>query len=68
LRSDIATGTRPELFPLDEVIIEVPLLLPTDQAKALEEAARLRNVTIGQLTRVLIKDFLGGSDTSPLLW
>jgi hypothetical protein len=55
-----------EYFPPAEELIEVALLLTTDQARALEEAAHRRNVSVGQLTRHLIKDFLTDSQSPTL--
>lgn len=42
-------------FPSDDVV-ELPLLLPEWQVFALEEAARDRGMTVGQLVRRLFAD------------
>ncbi len=42
-------------FPSDDVV-ELPLLLPEWQVFALEEAARKRGMTVGQLVRRLFAD------------
>ncbi len=42
-------------FPSDDVV-ELPLLLPEWQVFALEEAARTRGMTVGQLVRRLFAD------------
>ncbi len=42
-------------FPSDDVI-ELPLLLPEWQVFALEDAARMRGMTVGQLVRRLFAD------------
>jgi hypothetical protein len=42
-------------FPSDDVV-ELPLLLPEWQVVALEEAARKRGMTVGQLVRRLFAD------------
>jgi hypothetical protein len=42
-------------FPSDDVV-ELPLLLPEWQVYALEEAARSRGMTVGQLVRRLFAD------------
>jgi hypothetical protein len=46
-------------------VVELELLLPAERAAALEQAARARGLTVGQLTRRLIYEFLdraGGSE------
>jgi hypothetical protein len=49
----------PEPLPYaDTEVAELSLLLPGWQAAALEEAARSRGMTAGQILRVLIYDFL----------
>ena len=40
-------------------IVELALLLPAEAAAALERAARPQGLTVGQLIRRLIGDFLG---------
>jgi hypothetical protein len=49
----------PRLGPsrLDGDLVEVQLFLPREQAAALEEAAHLRGLTVGQVIRRLIHDF-----------
>ena len=41
---------------LDHEVVELPLLLPRWQAAALEEAARSRGMTTGQMIRRVIHD------------
>jgi hypothetical protein len=41
---------------LSDDVVELPLLLPEWQVEALEEAARRRNMTVGQLVRRLFAD------------
>jgi hypothetical protein len=40
-------------------MVELMLLLPSGPAAALERAARQRNLTIAQMLRQLIRDFVG---------
>ena len=49
------TPLPPVPFPSDDVV-ELPLLLPEWQVFALEEAARKRGMTVGQLVRRLFAD------------
>lgn len=53
LSADTPLPTVP--FPSDDVV-ELPLLLPEWQVFALEEAARNRGMTVGQLVRRLFAD------------
>jgi hypothetical protein len=43
---------------VDPEVVELLLLLPAEEAHTLEEAARQRDLTAGQLLRRLIRDFL----------
>ena len=49
--------------PRTERCIELPLLMPSWQWAALEEAARRRGLTVGQLVRRLIADSLAENAT-----
>jgi hypothetical protein len=42
--------------PVADDVIELPLLIPEWQLDALEEAARERNMTVGQYVRRLFSD------------
>jgi hypothetical protein len=53
--ADTSTPVPAVPFPSDDVV-ELPLLLPEWQVLALEEAARDRNMTVGQLVRRLFAD------------
>jgi hypothetical protein len=44
---------------LEEEVVEVPLLLPARQLAALERLASARGLTVGQLCRWLVRDYLG---------
>lgn len=46
----------PTLSASPDDVVELPLLLPEWQVTALEEAARLRGMTVGQLVRKLFAD------------
>jgi hypothetical protein len=50
---DTAVGS---LTPSADDVVELPILLPEWQVTALEEAARLRGMTVGQLVRKLFSD------------
>jgi uncharacterized protein (UPF0212 family) len=50
------------LIHLDESMVELMLLLPVAQASALEAAAWHRGLTVGQVLRQLVRDFLDGSE------
>ena len=45
-------------LPPDGGVIELTLLLPSAQVTALERAARRKSLTLGQMVRRLIRDFL----------
>jgi hypothetical protein len=45
-------------IPVDEEMAELSLLLPGWQAAALEQSARARGMTVGQVLRGLVRDFL----------
>lgn len=53
--ADTSTPVPAVPFPSDDVV-ELPLLLPEWQVFALEEAARDRGMTVGQLVRRLFAD------------
>ena len=56
---------RKEVCPLDEETSEIFFLLPTKQAEALETAARNQGLTVGQMVRRLVRDFLHFSQSRP---
>jgi hypothetical protein len=49
----------PPLSGLGRGVVELPLLMPGEAAAALEAAADERGLTVAQLARLLIRDFLG---------
>jgi hypothetical protein len=51
--------TPPPLDGLGRGVVELPLLVPGGEAAALEAAADERGLTVAQLARLLIRDFLG---------
>lgn len=51
--------TPPPLNGLSRSAVELPLLVPSGEAAALEAAADERGLTVAQLARQLICDFLG---------
>jgi hypothetical protein len=51
------------VFWLDEEMAELSLLLPGWQAAAMEWLANSRGLTLGQLTRLLIRDYLTSQET-----
>jgi hypothetical protein len=50
------------LIHLDESMVELALLLTAAHACALEAAARCRGLTVGQMLRQLVRDFLDPSE------
>src|SRR5262245_63295021 len=59
--SDRTILSRPRgVARLDEEMVELPLLLTGSQAEALEAAAHRRGVTVAQMVRRLVRDFLSG--------
>jgi hypothetical protein len=46
-------------------VLELPLLLPAGDASALERAAHRRGLTVGQMLRALVRDFLREPDGGP---
>jgi hypothetical protein len=59
------TGRREGVARPEAEVAEVALLLPPGQAAALERAAHRRGLTVGQLIRCLIRDYLAGEARSP---
>ena len=57
---DVACSMEDRVVLLDEEIAELSLLLPGRQAAALERLAHVRSLTLGQLIRLLIRDYLVG--------
>ncbi len=51
--------TPPPLNGFGRGVVELPLLVPGGEAAALEAAADQRGLTVAQLARLLIRDFLG---------
>ncbi len=49
---------------LDHEVVELPLLLPRWQASAIEEAARSRGMTTGQMLRRVLADVFAENRTS----
>jgi hypothetical protein len=49
---------------VEDEVIELPLLLSSRQAAALEEIAQLTGLTVGQLVRLLVRDYLGSRQAS----
>jgi hypothetical protein len=59
-------ANNPKVFPasagsefrrVDEEMVELSLLIPSSQAKSLEQEARRRGISAGELIRHLIRDF-----------
>ncbi|MGL6096487.1 MAG: hypothetical protein ACRC7O_11905 [Fimbriiglobus sp.] len=50
---------------LDHEVVELPLLLPRWQAAVLEEAARTRGMTTGQMLRRVIADLFQNPPAGP---
>ena len=53
----------PGMVRLDDEMVELPLLLTSPQAEVLEAAAHCRGVTVAQMLRHLIRDFLIGRNS-----
>jgi hypothetical protein len=51
------------LSALNGEVSELPLLLPAGDVLALEQEARRRGLTVGQLLRRLVRDFLREPDS-----
>ena len=51
-------------IPGSEGVVEIELLLPVWQAAVLEETACQRGITVGQLVRQLVRDFVARSTES----
>lgn len=54
---DFACPEDRDMRLIDDEMVEIGLLLPAWQMKALEEEAHVRGVTTGQLVRTLIGSF-----------
>jgi len=50
-------GKRKEVRFLDDNMVELSVLLPREQAAPLEQEARRRGLTAGQMIRSLIRQF-----------
>jgi hypothetical protein len=60
-RSECPADAR--VFWFDDEMAELSLLLPGWQATAMERLANTRGLTLGQLTRLLIRDYLTSQAT-----
>lgn len=56
-----------EFLPLPESVTEVPLLLTAGQVEQLEQAARCRGLTIGQMLRQAVQVLLDTDSELPAL-
>jgi hypothetical protein len=54
------------LFPFDGEVSELSVLLSSQQAQALEQAAHDRGLTTAQMLRRLVQDFLSHGGQRPL--
>lgn len=64
--TDAAVAGYPVADParLDNEVVELPLLLPRWQASAIEEAARSRGMTTGQMLRRVLADVFADARTA----
>ncbi len=62
---DLCSADWEAIIALESDVVEIPLLLASGQAAALERAAHQRGLSVAQMARHLIEDFL--RRTSPLL-
>jgi hypothetical protein len=60
---ETAATTRKDVPLVERDIVELEILLPIQQASALEQAAKHRGLTMAQMVRDLIWDFLVGFGT-----
>ncbi len=60
----LAASTASSPPRLDHEVVELPLLLPRWQASVLEQAARSRGMTTGQMLRRVIADLFPGETSS----
>jgi len=60
-----SSDCRPEWAPLDEEMVELPLLLPSWQAEALQAAAQDQGLTAGQMVRCLIQKLVNQQALMP---
>lgn len=66
MRGSMTPATvKRDTLGLDGEVVELPVLLPAGQARALVEAASRRGMTVGRLVRVLTQDFLRGPGNVP---
>jgi hypothetical protein len=54
----------PTNYLVDGDVVEIPLLLPGWQARALETAAHESGLTAAEMVRVLLRDFIAGQPGS----
>lgn len=58
------SGDDKHSLAYDDEIAELAVLLPCQQAEDLEQAAQERGLTVAQMIRRLIQDFLRGTQVS----
>jgi hypothetical protein len=63
--SSIRLGVEEPCPPLNEEVVEIPLLLPGWQASVLETVAHQRGLTAAVMVRHLLHDFLVGTSMCP---
>jgi hypothetical protein len=54
----LVSGRESAPFPSAEDVVEIPLLLPGWQAETLEALAHVRGLTVAELVRRLLTDFI----------
>jgi hypothetical protein len=57
-RNHLSRGDAPALGLADEEVVEIPLLLPTWQAAALVTTAQQHGLTVAEMVRRLLGNFL----------
>jgi hypothetical protein len=56
------------LLPFTEEVVELSVLLPSEQAQGLEQAAHARGLTAAQMLRRLVQDFLSRGEACPTVY
>ena len=63
-RNHLSRGDDPALGLADEEVVEIPLLLPTWQAAALVTTAQQHGLTVAEMVRRVLGNFLHSFRTS----
>jgi hypothetical protein len=55
--SGVSLNPGRDIAWLDDQVVEMTVFLPQEEARYLEKAARASGLTVGQMVRLIIRDF-----------